>query len=284
MALLRIFAAGTLVCAGAFDPLDGTAARTGAHLGPRGVSLEKALWEQDFEDPLADTAARTGAHLGPRGVSLNETLEMKALEGPSELYQCPANFPVCYYDGDCVISSCAHGCPWRYNSNYIHRYTRCTQSHAASTGVCPANFPVCYFDGDCVISSCRGGCPWRYNSNYMHGSTPGHYTRCRQSHSLVTAGTCPPRFPVCYSDGDCVIRSCAHGCFWRLGSNYIHRPTRCNHNYGAIETPELSFSTGVAVFAMAAVPAALLTLAAVFMVRRRSAPKGHQEPLLVTDL
>ena len=42
---------------------------------------------------------------------------------------------------------------------------------------------------------------------------------------------CPSAFPVCYSDGDCVIPSCAAGCTWSNGINYIPMNPDCNSNY-----------------------------------------------------
>lgn len=209
MALFLIFAAGTISCAVASDPVGGLAARTGVHIGPRGVPLDKVVQATDL------------------------------VEAPDAM--------------------------------------------AVAAGFCPAEFPLCYYDGDCVAYSCRDGCSWSLGVTYMHGWN-GHGADCSRDNAQVAPQTCPGNFPVCYSDGDCVISSCADGCMWRRNGNYISRSTPCRHPYGAIETPELKLSTGVSVFAMAAVTAALLTLAAAFMVRRRSAPQGHNEPLLVTDL
>jgi hypothetical protein len=119
------------------------AAKTGVHLGPRGVPL--------LELPEAP-ASKTGAHLGPSGVPLNEVTMLVA--GGS----CPANYPECYYDGDCVLSSCAHGCAWRNRINYINIGGHCSSNYVSPAGRCPSNYPVCYYDGDCVISSCANGC------------------------------------------------------------------------------------------------------------------------------
>lgn len=36
--------------------------------------------------------------------------------------RCPPSFPTCYVDGDCVLQSCAGGCQWNVNVNYIEGY------------------------------------------------------------------------------------------------------------------------------------------------------------------
>ena len=41
---------------------------------------------------------------------------------------------------------------------------------------------------------------------------------------VYSSGTrrCPRKFPVCYRDGDCVVRLCASGgCQWKKGVNYV---------------------------------------------------------------
>jgi len=54
-----------------------------------------------------------------------------------------------------------------------------------------------------------------YELNY---ATNQHGTLCLPR----VACNCPDSFPMCHSDGDCVIRSCATGtCSWSLNTNYI---------------------------------------------------------------